>query len=179
MLWALWSAAVLGAAAGGPVTVEVRPAEAGLERAGSELLLNVDFVLTSQAAEELTVAAIELSVRDRSGRLELRKEVNSDGERPSIAVVGDHQLKPSEPVLIMNPFQRLDGALEAAVGEIGASGGSAIPHLHFELQTSADADGEGRPVRFKGFRRTLGARSTGVSAARLETGQIAEAVSAR
>jgi len=58
-----------------------------------------------------------------------------------------------------------------SLGSVGASGGSAIPHLHFQLQTTAGADGEGRPVRFKRFRRLLGARTVNVDAARLETGE--------
>ena len=65
------------------------------------------------------------------------------------------------------------------LGSVGASGGSAIPHLHFELQTAADADAEGRPVRFRRFRRLLGARSVSVEAARLETGELVQATSAR
>jgi hypothetical protein len=65
------------------------------------------------------------------------------------------------------------------LGSVGASGGAAMPHLHFELQTAADADAEGRPVRFRRFRRLLGARSASVDAARLETGELVEAASTR
>jgi hypothetical protein len=65
------------------------------------------------------------------------------------------------------------------LGSVGASGGSAMPHLHFELQTAADADAEGRPVRFRHFRRLLGARSASVDASRLETGEMVEATSTR
>ena len=53
-------------------------------------------------------------MRDRAGKVELRAEVNSDGERPSMDVVGAHRLRPGEPELIMNPSQQLDGRLEAA-----------------------------------------------------------------
>ncbi len=88
MLLALWFACVLGSADEAPVTVEVRPAGVELAPAGPEQLLSVDFVLTSQSSEELTVGAIELSVLDRAGKLQLRSTVNSDGERPSIDVLG-------------------------------------------------------------------------------------------
>ncbi|HVP61284.1 MAG TPA: M23 family metallopeptidase [Myxococcaceae bacterium] len=353
MLLALWFACVLGSGDEAPVTVEVHPAAAALEATEQDQLLSVDFVLTSQSSEELTVGAIELSVLDRAGKLQLRSTVNSDGERPSIDVLGAHRLRPGEPELIMNPFQRLDGALDASelrfdfklygkeqvshatvtlhprrttptavrlpvegrlwvfdgddfyshhrrfdfvsstarqlgfrsnllrhavdlvlldaagathhgdpdrneswfgfgrpvlaaapgtvvaavdsrpdsrrldlallksdqmamfgnhavvkldsgefalyahlrqgslrckvgervregqqLGSIGASGGSAMPHLHFELQTSADANGEGQPVRFKGFRRILGSRVVAVRSGRVETGQILEAAPA-
>ena len=350
MLTVLWWSCILVAAAQPPVTVEVRPASVALEQVGSGLRLDVDFVLTNASAEELTVGAIQLSVRDGAGKLELQREVNSDGERPSIAVVGEHVLRPSQPTLILNPFQRLDGPLEAAelafdfklygkdevqhatltlhpkkavattvrlplagplwvfdaddfyshhrrfdfaspmarglgfrsnvlrhaldlvpmdergrtsegdpdrneswfgfgrpvlaaapgivvavvdsrpdsrrldvallrtdrmamfgnhvvvkldsgeyalyahlsqgsvrckagdrvragqpLGAVGASGGAAIPHLHFELQTTPDADGEGRPVRFRSVRRILGARVLPAGTARLDTGEIVEA----
>jgi len=336
-----------------PVEIEVHPDTVELEQAGQEQLLNLDFVLVSRSTERLTLGAIQLSVRDRNGKLELRREVNSDGERPSIAVIGAHDLEPGRPELVMNPFQRLDGALDArelvfefklygkeetsvarvsvhprkisptlfrlpvggrvlvydgsdfyshhrrfdfvsptarqlgfrsnvlrhaldlvvvdgsgethrgdpdrneswfsfgkpvlaaaagtvvavvdsrpdarkldvallrtdrmamfgnyvvvrlasgelalyghirqgsarckvgervsegqALAEIGAAGGSAIPHLHFELQTTADADGEGRPVRFRNFRRILGGRSVTVTAARIDTGEIVESAAA-
>ena len=353
MVLALLSACVLTSAADVPVTIDVHPADAPLEIASDGLRLSVDFVLTSRASEELTVGAIELTVRDRRGKLELRAEINSDGERPSIDVLGPHTLRPGEPALIMNPFQRLDGRLEAAelvfdfklygkddvrhaavtltprksvpttvrlpldgpvwvfdaddfyshhrrfdfvssmarklgfrsnvlrhavdlvptapdgtthqgdpasneswvgfgrpvvaaaagrvvaavdgqpdsrrldvkllatdrmamfgnhvvmrldsgefalyahlrqgsvrckVGDVvsagqhlasvGASGGSAMPHLHFQLQTAADADAEGRPVRFRRFRRLLGARTISVDAATLETGARVQAAPA-
>ena len=82
--------------------------------------------------------------------------MNSDGERPSIAVVGERQLKPSEPVLIMNPFQRLEGALEAAelVFDFKLYGKENITHtsitLHLtsmgpSLRQPSDADPDRSP----------------------------------
>ena len=43
--------------------------------------------------------------------------IRADGERDSavsIDVIGAHKLRPGEPEMIMNPFQRLDRRLEAA-----------------------------------------------------------------
>ncbi|HEY1905533.1 MAG TPA: hypothetical protein VGG91_05800 [Myxococcaceae bacterium] len=97
MVLGLCSACLLAAVSEAPVTIEVRPAEAMIESAADGLRLNVDFVLTSRATEELTVGAIELTVRDRAGKVELRAEVNSDGERPSIAVIGAHRLRAASP----------------------------------------------------------------------------------
>ena len=68
MVLALWSACILVAVSDAPVTIEVRPAEVMLESAADALRLSVDFVLTSRASEELTLGAIELTVRDRAGR---------------------------------------------------------------------------------------------------------------
>src|SRR6185295_3043553 len=113
MVLALWSASVLAITSDVPVTIDLRPEDAPLEVAADGLRLSLDFVLTSHATEELTVGAIELTVRDHAGKVELRAEVNSDGERPSIDVVGPHTLRPGEPLLVMNPFQRLDPRLEA------------------------------------------------------------------
>ena len=45
------------------------------------------------------------------------------------------------------------------IAAIGASGSSLMPHLHFQLQTTAGADGEGLPSYFDHFLRVLGRRS--------------------
>jgi murein DD-endopeptidase MepM/ murein hydrolase activator NlpD len=44
------------------------------------------------------------------------------------------------------------------LASIGASGSSLMPHLHFQLQNTADVDGEGLPAYFDHFARLLGSR---------------------
>ncbi len=107
-------ALVFFSAAPSPITVQVRPEVVYIERAEAGQFINFDFVLTSHAKEDLTLGSIELSVLDRSGKLEARKLVNSDGERPSIDVIGAHVLHPEIPELIMNPFERLDARLDVS-----------------------------------------------------------------
>ena len=333
-----------------PITIEVRPATVLVERTPSGQFLNLDLILTNTTADPVTLGALEMSVLDRSGKLALRKEINSDGERPSIDVLGAHELRPGQPELVMNPFERIEPGIDVGrlvfdlkyyfkdriehgsvtvdvrpdtrapvllpvrgrvlvwdghdfyshhrrfdvvstmarqlgfksnvlrfaydffridesgersrgdpalneswfsfgapvhavaagvviavedtwpdarkldiqrlktdrmamfgnhvivrhadgafalyghlrqgsarcrpgeavqagqvLGAIGASGGAAAPHLHFELQTTADADGEGLPSSFARYRRVVGARSVQVAAGRIDSGDIVEA----
>ena len=134
MLWTLWCAGVLAAAGDVPVTIEARPAEVQLD-APQRSSCSTSISSSPGRLRGADGGGIELSVRDRSGRLELRREVNSDGERPSIAVVGERQLKPSEPVLIIDPFQRLEGALEAAelVFDFKLYGKESVTHTSITL----------------------------------------------
>jgi Peptidase family M23 len=77
------------------------------------------------------------------------------------------------------------GSVEVAVGDkvragqqlaqVGTSGSSLFPHLHYELATSAALDGEGVPSQFVDFDRVLGstrARGDGTSP---DSGDIVEA----
>jgi murein DD-endopeptidase MepM/ murein hydrolase activator NlpD len=57
---------------------------------------------------------------------------------------------------------------------IGASGSALVPHLQFQLQTNADAAGEGLPSQFDAFRRSLGRRSVPVSRRQIDSGDIVE-----
>jgi hypothetical protein len=60
------------------------------------------------------------------------------------------------------------------IAAIGASGSSLMPHLHFQLQSTADADGEGLPSYFGGFFRVLGDRSLPVPTGQIDSGDIVE-----
>jgi murein DD-endopeptidase MepM/ murein hydrolase activator NlpD len=61
------------------------------------------------------------------------------------------------------------------IGQIGASGDSLFPHLHYELRTGPEIRGvEGLPSYFSGFRRVLGAKTVPVERGRVDTGDIVE-----
>jgi len=60
------------------------------------------------------------------------------------------------------------------IAAIGASGSSLMPHLHFQLQTTAGADGEGLPSYFDHFLRVLGSRSLLVGRGQIDSGDLVE-----
>jgi len=60
------------------------------------------------------------------------------------------------------------------IGSIGASGSSLMPHLHFQLQTTANAGGEGLPSYFNHFERLLGSRSLTVRRGQIDSGEIVQ-----
>jgi murein DD-endopeptidase MepM/ murein hydrolase activator NlpD len=60
------------------------------------------------------------------------------------------------------------------IAQIGASGSSKFPHLHYELQTGADTKAEGLLSYFRDFRRVLGARIQTVKLGQIDSGDIVE-----
>ena len=62
------------------------------------------------------------------------------------------------------------------VGEVGASGSSLFPHLHYELRDGAGYKTvEGLPSYFNNFRRHLGSKSADVKRGQIDSGDIVEA----
>ena len=49
------------------------------------------------------------------------------------------------------------------IGEMGSSGSSLFPHLHYELATGPDMKAEGLPSTFRNLDRLLGAKRAGAS----------------
>ncbi len=60
------------------------------------------------------------------------------------------------------------------IAAIGASGSSLMPHLHFQLQTTGDADGEGLPSYFTHFQRVLGSRLLPVYHGQIDSGDLVQ-----
>jgi hypothetical protein len=60
------------------------------------------------------------------------------------------------------------------IGQIGNSGDSLFPHLHYELRTGPGTkDVEGLPSYFSGFRR-VGSKAVSVERGQLDTGEVVE-----
>ena len=61
------------------------------------------------------------------------------------------------------------------IGQIGASGSSLFPHLHYELRNGIGAkEVEGLPSYFYSFRRVLGSKTVEVDRGQIDTGDIVE-----
>jgi hypothetical protein len=58
------------------------------------------------------------------------------------------------------------------LAKIGASGSSLMPHLHFQLQSTANVDGEGLPAYFDSFARMLGGRRVTAHDEPMDSGDI-------
>jgi len=61
------------------------------------------------------------------------------------------------------------------IAAIGASGSSLMPHLHYQLQTTADGHAEGLPSYFVDFQRLRGARRVDVARGQVDSGELIQA----
>lgn len=65
------------------------------------------------------------------------------------------------------------------VGQVGASGSSLFPHLHYQLVSAPDARSEGLPAEFQGYEEVLGARTRHVARGVIDSGDMVEGAPAR
>jgi murein DD-endopeptidase MepM/ murein hydrolase activator NlpD len=61
------------------------------------------------------------------------------------------------------------------IAQVGTSGSSLFPHLHYELATSAGTDGEGLPSQFVDFDRLLGSSRARADGTSPDSGDMVEA----
>ena len=101
--------------------------------------MNCDLVVTNESSDRLRISELELSVFDSTGRLVLRKTVNSNGFRPSITAVAPQMLEPKSTIDIFNPFCSFDAAVP-------------LFRLQFTVryQLPSDSDGYRLPFDFDG-----------------------------
>jgi hypothetical protein len=95
--------------------VEVRPSPAHVERSANSRVINLDFLITNPADEARLLQAIEVSVYDSKGRLQVRRLVNDNGNSPGIATVNLRQIDAGRKILVFNPFHTFDDDLELSV----------------------------------------------------------------
>lgn len=60
------------------------------------------------------------------------------------------------------------------IAAIGASGSALFPHLHYQLQTTADAHAEGLPSYFVDFVRVRGGKRIAVAQGQIDSGEFVE-----
>ena len=61
------------------------------------------------------------------------------------------------------------------LGEVGSSGDSSEPHLHYQLRSRAEPNCPSLPALFRGFRHWLGSRALVVDEGYVNSGDIVEA----
>lgn len=66
------------------------------------------------------------------------------------------------------------------IAQMGASGDSLFPHLHYELRNGIGAkEVEGLPSYFANFRRLVGSKPVGVKRGQVDTGDVVESIGSK
>ena len=87
--------------------VTVVPAQPLLERTLYGQAMNCDFRIANRGAEALELRVVNLAVRDRSGALIAKLELNDNGIAPGIEIVPNRKLEPGGGITLFNPFHTL------------------------------------------------------------------------
>ncbi|HKU14769.1 MAG TPA: M23 family metallopeptidase [Steroidobacteraceae bacterium] len=88
----------------GPLQVTVVPGQPLLERTLYGQAMNCDFRIANRGGEALELLVVGLVVRDRSGAVIARLEVNDNGIAPGIETVPNRKLDAGKQMTLFNPF---------------------------------------------------------------------------
>jgi hypothetical protein len=87
-----------------PVRVTVKPGRPLIERRDAVQSINFDFVLENTGSKPLHLNRIEISVFDSEGKLELRREVDENGQPSGITTIEMRDLPAGAAIGVFNPF---------------------------------------------------------------------------
>jgi len=107
LLAILLANAAVAAAEPQTLQVTVVPAQPLLERTLYGQAMNCDFRIANRGTQALELRVVQLDVRDRSGALIAKLELNDNGIQPGITIVAERKLAPGAQLTLFNPFHTL------------------------------------------------------------------------
>lgn len=100
-----WNSHVVPAApAPAPVKVTVKPERPLIERRDALQSINFDFVLENTGSKLLHLNRIEISIFNREGKLELRRELDENGHPSGMTTIETRDLSAGGAIGVFNPF---------------------------------------------------------------------------
>jgi hypothetical protein len=96
------------------VKLTAAPQRVYIEQSASAQSVNFDLILENTTQEPLDVDEVQVEVRDRAGKLVLRRFVDGNGTRPSIRTIDVPEVPAGGKALLFNPFHRFDKELDLA-----------------------------------------------------------------
>jgi hypothetical protein len=86
------------------IQIVPRPEGPFIERRDSRQFVNFDLLVRNNTQRAFRLVAIRLAVIDRTGRLELARELNENGKPPALDMIGDRVIPGGALVDIYQPF---------------------------------------------------------------------------
>jgi len=96
------------------VNLTVAPQRVLIEQSASAQIVNFDLIVENTGDEPLDIDQVQVEVRDRAGKLILRRFVDGNGTRPSIRTIDIAEVPAKGRALVFNPFHRFDRDLDLA-----------------------------------------------------------------
>ncbi len=97
------------------ITVAAAPGRPFIEMRGDQQHINFDLLVRANGQKVYRLVCIRLRVYDRSGGLEIERELNENGRPPALDLVGDRFLKPGSVMDIYQPFNSFGPEVDASV----------------------------------------------------------------
>ncbi len=94
------------------IQMVVKPDRPFIEKRQGQQFVNFDLLIQNQGPQTYNLVAIKLFVFDRSGQLELQRELNENGKPPALDMVGERQLPPGNVIDVFQPFYAFGPEIE-------------------------------------------------------------------
>ncbi len=91
-----------------PLTIELKPKPAWIEKGETQQYLNFDIQITNSSADTLTLTKIAVNVYDKQNRMIHSRFLNNNGTAPSIQTVPNRTFNGPASRLFFNPFSAFD-----------------------------------------------------------------------
>ncbi|OIQ74567.1 putative peptidase [mine drainage metagenome] len=101
------------------VAITISPVRPLIEKDIYGYYMNFDITIKNQTTHTIELSSVEASVMDKTGKLVLRKFMNSHGKAPGIDLLVYTTIKPGETVNVFNPFHTFPPDLTIASVKYG------------------------------------------------------------
>ncbi|HWZ03273.1 MAG TPA: M23 family metallopeptidase [Mucilaginibacter sp.] len=101
------------------VAIKISPVRPLIEKDIYGYYMNFDITIKNQTNHTIELSSVEASVMDKTGKLVLRKFMNSNGKAPGIDLLVYTTIKPGETVNVFNPFHTFPPDLTIATVKYG------------------------------------------------------------
>jgi murein DD-endopeptidase MepM/ murein hydrolase activator NlpD len=169
----------MGAASAAQTAPDARifPVRPIAERGAAGDSLNFDIIVRNRHAFPVELTELEVAYLDADGGVLISRRLDGNGGVPSIATLGErtHGSFSMFAHIRQNSVRVQVGrqvAAGEAIAEIGSSGSSLFPHLHYQLVDAPTMRGEGLPSYFRNISLRRGQATRPAPYGRVDSGDL-------
>ncbi len=95
-----------------PLTVVAHPENPFIETRDTNQIVNFDVLVSNRDSRSYKLVAFKISVYDKSGKLELARELNRNGHPPALDLIAPRDISPKGVSDIFQPFYAFDANID-------------------------------------------------------------------